>query len=102
MERTVESTPLPPLALLDTPTYKPPMATLQVDGGKKQKVRAGDILGALTGEDGVEGKDVGKIQIFDNWSFVAVRRGQVKVALRKLGQGKMKGKSFRVRWLGEA
>ena len=102
LERTVESTPLPPLALLDTPTYKPPMATLQVDGGKKQKVRAGDILGALTGEDGVEGKDVGKIQIFDNWSFVAVRRGQVKVALRKLGQGKMKGKSFRVRWLGEA
>ena len=102
MAQVIDSTPLPPLALLDTPTYKPPMATLQIDGGKKQKVRAGDILGALTGEDGVEGKDVGKIQIFDNWSFVAVRRHQVKVALRKLGQGKMKGKSFRVRWLDEA
>ncbi len=101
LDQPIEPTPLPPRKVLDQPTYKPPMVTLQIDGGKKQKVRAGDILGALTGEDGIDGRDVGKIQIYDNWSYVAVRRAEAKPALRKLGQGKMKGKNFRVRLLGE-
>ena len=76
---------------------QPPMATLQIGGGKKQKVRPGDILGALTGENGIAGKQVGKIQIFDNWAYVAISRDVVKVALRKLTEGKLKGRSFRVR-----
>lgn len=97
----IVATPLPSRSLLEQPTYKPPMVTVQIDGGKKQKVRPGDILGALTaGEDGLAGSDVGKIQIFDNWSFVAIRRSEAKPALRILGQGKIKGRSFRVRQLG--
>jgi len=100
--RKIEASPLPSLSLVSEPTYKPPMATLQIDGGKKQKVRPGDILGALTGgDDGMSGNDVGKIQIYDNWSFVAIRRREIKQALRILGQGKMKGRSFRVRQLGD-
>jgi len=91
---------LPPLSLLDKLAMKPPMATLQIDGGKKQKVRPGDILGALTGENGINGKQVGKINISDNWAYVAVSRDVVKIALRKLGQGKLKGRSFRVRLIG--
>ena len=75
------------------------MTTLQIDGGKKQKVRAGDILGALTGKGGIEGKQVGKIQLYDNWAFVAVERDVARHALKIIGQGKMKGKSFRVRRL---
>ena len=73
------------------------MISLQIDGGKKQKVRAGDILGALTGENGIAGKQVGKIQIFDNWAYVAINRDAIKPALKKLGDGKLKGRLFRVR-----
>jgi ATP-independent RNA helicase DbpA len=89
--------PLPPARVLDKPPYQAAMATLQIDGGKKQKVRPGDILGALTGEHGIAGKQVGKIQIFDNSAYVAVSRDATKAALKKLGEGKLKGRSFRVR-----
>jgi ATP-independent RNA helicase DbpA len=92
--------PLPPDYLLDKPAYKPAMATLLIDGGKKQKVRPGDILGALTGESGIAGTDVGKIDIFDNHSYVAVRRDVATAALAKLTDDKVKGRSFRVRRLG--
>jgi len=78
---------------------KATMITIQIDGGRKQKVRPGDILGALTGETGVEGKYVGKINIFDRWSYVAVDRSQTDRALKKLGAGKIKGKNFRIRKL---
>jgi len=97
LERKIEAEPLPPLSVLETPAMKPPMATLQIGGGKKQKIRPGDILGALTGENGIAGKQVGKIHILDNWAYVAVSRDVVKVALKKLSEGKLKGRSFRVR-----
>lgn len=97
----LDSEPLPPLTLLDRPAMKPAMATLQIDGGKKQKIRPGDILGALTGERGISGQQVGKISVADNWAFVAVSRGAVKPALKKLSEGKLKGRSFRVRLIGD-
>ncbi|MCF6325631.1 MAG: ATP-dependent RNA helicase DbpA [Gammaproteobacteria bacterium] len=96
LKHSIDIEALPSLNLLDKPVYKPPMATLQIGGGKKQKVRAGDILGALTGDDGIDGKQVGKIQIFDQWSYVAVNRKVANHALNKLSAGKIKGRSFRV------
>jgi len=97
LQQKFEFTPLPSSDLLNQPTYKPPMATLQIDGGKKQKVRPGDILGALTGKNGIEGKQVGKIHIFDYCAYVAVSRKVSSDALHKLETGKLKGRSFRVR-----
>lgn len=94
---TVES--LPSDSALDKPVFKPEMSTIQIDGGKKQKIRAGDILGALTGENGIDGKQVGKIQIMDNKSYVAVTQGVAKAALKKISEGKMKGRSYRARRL---
>ena len=91
--------PLPRESLLRNPPVEPEMATLQIDGGRKQKVRPGDILGALTGKQGVAGKDVGKIQIFDNCAYVAVKLDALRPALKKLGEGKLKGRNFRVRHL---
>ena len=88
---------LPPISLLNQAPVTPLMTTLLIDGGKKQKIRPGDILGALTGEDGIEGKQVGKIHIFDNWSYVAVALEAVRPALRKLSTGKLKGRTFRAR-----
>lgn len=92
--------PLPPYSLLEKSGYKPDMVSLQIEGGKKQKVRPGDILGALTGANGIAGKQVGKIHIFDNRAFVAVSRDAARPALRKLTEGKLKGRSFRVRRIG--
>ncbi|VAW85779.1 ATP-dependent 23S rRNA helicase DbpA, partial [hydrothermal vent metagenome] len=48
------------------------------------------------GDDGIDGKQVGKIQIFDQWSYVAVNRNVANHALNKLSAGKVKGRSFRV------
>jgi len=95
--RTIEAEKLPSTELLKQKAFKSAMSTLQIGGGKKQKIRPGDILGALTGADGIAGKDVGKIHIMDNWSYVAISRSAVKQAQAKLSQGKLKGRTCRVR-----
>ncbi len=74
-----------------------PMVTILIQGGKKQKLRAGDILGALTGDDGIDGNQVGKIKISSSHTYVAVDRKSAGIAIQKLKSGKIKGKSFRVR-----
>ena len=89
--------PIPPVSLLDRIPEQPAMTTLQIDGGKKQKLRPGDILGALTGERGIQGKQVGKISIQENYAYVAVERSVYKEALSIIGKGSLKGRSFRVR-----
>jgi ATP-independent RNA helicase DbpA len=91
--------PLPPISLLQETPNQPAMETLLIDGGKKQKVRPGDILGALTGQGGIAGDQVGKIDMFDIRAYVAIRREVAKQALKKLADGKLKGRSFRVRLL---
>jgi ATP-independent RNA helicase DbpA len=93
----IEGESLPPMSLLKESPGKPEMATILIDGGKKQKIRPGDILGALTGTNGIAGKLVGKINIFHNRSYVAVRVEAIKPALKKLAEGKLKGRSFRAR-----
>jgi len=77
----------------------PPMVTLCINGGRKNKVRAGDILGALTANTHLPGKQIGKIDIFDNLAYVAVERPIAKQALKILSEGKIKGRRFRVRKL---
>ncbi|WP_439100905.1 ATP-dependent RNA helicase DbpA [Congregibacter sp.] len=74
-----------------------PMVTIQLDAGRKQKLRPGDILGALTGDAGLEGAQIGKISIFDQWSFVAIERGALRQAMNYLANGKIKGRSIRAR-----
>jgi len=90
---------LPSINHLDKPIDSPAMVCFQIDGGKKQKLRAGDILGALTSEGGIAGDQVGKINLFDNRAYVAVEVSVANVAFDKLSDGKMKGRSFRVRWM---
>ena len=78
---------------------RPPMATLQIVGGRKEKIRAGDVLGALTGEAGFTREQVGKINVNEFSTYVAVDRKIAHEALRKLTQGRVKGKSVKVRLL---
>jgi ATP-independent RNA helicase DbpA len=77
----------------------PPMVTLCINGGRKNKVRAGDILGALTANTDLPAKQIGKIDISDNFAYVAVERPIAKQALKILTEGKIKGRKFRVRKL---
>lgn len=77
----------------------PLMVTLCINAGRKNKVRPGDILGALTANTSLPGKQVGKIDIFDNLAYVAVERPVAKQALKILSEGKIKGRKYRVRKL---
>ena len=75
----------------------PPMVLLFINGGKKEKLRAGDLLGALTANDGITAKQVGKITLFDKFSYVAIDRKVGNLALTTLNNNNIKGRKFRVR-----
>ncbi len=73
--------------------------TVQFDAGRKQKIRPGDVLGVLTGDAGLAGNQVGKINIQDNASYVAIERDALRQAMNYLKNGKLKGRSVRARRL---
>ena len=75
------------------------MVTLMIEGGRQDKLRAGDLLGALTGDVGLAGDDVGKIDIHPTRTYVAIRRARAERALHGLRNGKIKGKNFKVKQL---
>ncbi|MCW8894630.1 ATP-dependent RNA helicase DbpA [Sulfurimonas sp.] len=77
---------------------KPANVTLVIEGGKKDKVRAGDLLGALTGDAGLQGSSIGKIDIYERQSYVAIENSRIDEAYEKLKNGKIKGKKFSV-WI---
>jgi ATP-independent RNA helicase DbpA len=79
------------------PPLEAAMDTLRLSGGRKDKLRPGDILGALTGEaGGLAGDDIGKIEIHERFSFVAVKKAVSQRALASLREGRIKGRRFRV------
>jgi ATP-independent RNA helicase DbpA len=82
-------------------TLKASMVTMQIDAGRKQKIRPGDILGALTGEAGLPGSEIGKIDIFEMMSYVALKPDVIRQALKYLSIGKVKGRNVRARQVGK-
>jgi ATP-independent RNA helicase DbpA len=78
----------------------PAWVTLAIDAGRTDKLRPGDLLGALTGAAGLAADDVGKIDVFATRTYVAIRRERAEVALDKLRAGGIKGKRFRLRRIG--
>ena len=87
-----------------------PMRTLCIQGGKKDKLRPGDLLGALTGDAGLTKEQVGKINIFEFCTYVALERSVAKQAVQKLSKGNplgadfgnIKGRSFKMRFIDVA
>ena len=77
---------------------KPDNVTLVIEGGKKDKLRAGDLLGALTGDAGLKGSSIGKIDIYDRQAYVAIERKFIDDAQKKLSNGRIKSKKFSV-WI---
>ena len=76
------------------------MRTLVIDAGRQDKLRPGDILGALTGEAGLTADAIGKIDVFATRAYVAIVRDRAEQALERLRAGRIKGRNFRVRTLG--
>jgi len=99
--REVEWHPLAELAPASAAPLLPPMETLQILGGRKEKIRPGDVLGALTGEAGFNVTQIGKINVTEFSTYVAVERGIARDAVRKLNAGKVKGKKVKARLMDE-
>ncbi len=91
--------PLASLTAASDEPLQPPMQTLQILGGRKEKIRPGDVLGALTKDLGFEGALIGKINVNEFSTYVAVRREIAGSVLRKLSTGKVKGRSVKLRLL---
>jgi len=87
---------LPTPSTATTPLYAP-FVTLAVDAGRQDKLRPGDLLGALTGDAGLPGDAVGKIDVFPTRTYVAIAREWHDKAVQRLRAGKIKGRVFRIR-----
>jgi ATP-independent RNA helicase DbpA len=72
--------------------------TIVIEAGKRNKLRPGDILGALTGDIGLKGKDIGKIDIYDKQSYVGLKRGLINQAIKGMKTKGIKGRKFSV-WI---
>jgi len=97
LDTNIKPYTLPPEHVLKTQPARPPTVTLEINAGKKQKLRPGDILGALTADGGMDGSSVGKIKILSTRAFVAVERSMVAKSQECLR--KIKGRSYRSRVL---
>lgn len=84
----------------DSLNLSAPNVTLCINGGRKDKIRPTDLLGALTANPDITGDQIGKINIFDKQAYVAVNRHVASKALQTLSDGKIKGRRFRIRKLG--
>ncbi|GLS91624.1 ATP-dependent RNA helicase [Psychromonas marina] len=96
LQRNISEDALPSHDVLDKIPAQSTMITMRIEGGKKQKIRPGDIVGALTSDNSLTFAQIGKIQVSPNWAYVAVQRESIKVAFKKLSEGKLKGRKFRV------
>ncbi len=97
--RPSEWHPLAELTPAGGPPLAPPMTTLHIQGGRKEKIRAGDVLGALTKDLGFTREQVGKIDVNEFSTYVAMDRRVAADAARRLGAGRIKGRGVKVRVL---
>jgi len=94
--KTLQWQKIPVVPAAVTPSFAP-FITLAIDAGKQDKLRPGDVLGALTGDAGLPGTAVGKIDVYPTRTYVAITRELGEQAIKRLRAGKIKGKTFRIR-----
>jgi ATP-dependent RNA helicase DbpA len=92
--------PLAELVATSAEPLRPPMCTLQILGGRKEKIRPGDVLGALTKDLGVAASAVGKISVNEFSTYVALHREVAAGVAQQLAGARIKGRSVKVRLLG--
>ncbi len=96
-KRPVDWFSLDTLSSTSQEALQAPMVTLCIQGGKKDKLRPGDLLGALTGDIGITKEEVGKINVFEFQTYVALDRRVAKTVLARLSAGNIKGRNFKMR-----
>jgi ATP-independent RNA helicase DbpA len=89
-----------PISPVESTPLVAPFVTIAVDAGRQQKLRPGDLLGALTGDAGIPATAVGKIDVFPTRTYVAIARDWLEKALQGLRASKIKGRTIRVRRIG--
>ena len=77
----------------------PPNTTLFINSGRKHKISAGDFVGALTATREIVGESLGKINILENMSYIAIKNNASKAALKILSETKIKGRKIRAKKL---
>ncbi|MCX2739409.1 ATP-dependent RNA helicase DbpA [Pontibacter anaerobius] len=85
-----------PKANPSAPAETPTLITLHISGGRKDKLSPRDIVGALIAEVGLKAAEIGKIEIQDHHSFVAIPDATAKRAVQKLNDARIKGKKYKV------
>jgi ATP-independent RNA helicase DbpA len=75
----------------------PQVTTIQISGGRKNKLRPGDLLGALTAQGGIPGDAVGSIDLFDSYAYIAIKNAHVQQAQKQLNDRPIKGRKYRAR-----
>lgn len=74
---------------------KAAFATIHISGGRKDKISPRDIVGAMIAEAGLKAAEIGKIEVQDRQSFVAVPAAAVNTAIDSLNNGKIKGRKYK-------
>ena len=97
--RASEFFPLSELTAAPGGALVPPMCTIQIVGGRKDKIRAGDVMGAMCADFGYAREQVGKISVNDFSTYVAVECAIASEACARLNAGRVKGKSVKARLL---
>lgn len=96
LDAQIEQVTPPPSLHLDIVSQDAKMRTIQISCGRKDKIRPGDILGALTGDaGGLKGSDIGKIDVRDKITYVAVENASATSAAKAINHGRIKKKKFR-------
>lgn len=72
------------------------MQRLFIDLGRKQGIRPGDIVGAITNEAAIPGRDIGAIDVYDNFTFVEVAEAVARRVIEALEGSTLRGRDFRV------
>lgn len=98
LDRSIQPIHFPSTASVNTISTS--MQTICIDAGRKEKLRAGDIVGALIHECGLTKEEIGKIDQLDHLSYVAIPRNISEKTYQKLLKSPIKGRKFRV-WLLE-
>jgi superfamily II DNA/RNA helicase len=86
----------PPLPAAGPREPRPTTVTLHVSGGKSDKISRHDLVGAFVSLGGISRDDVGRIEVFDHYSFVAVPEAQVQTVLKNMQRAKVKGRNVKV------
>ena len=72
------------------------MARLFMNIGRKQNIQVSDIVGAIAGEAGLEGKKIGTVDMYEKFTFVEVPEKDAPKVIDALKNRKIKGNKINI------